>query len=87
MEQDSVRLDVGTDTATYDDKRIGSTDCDNSMSNARSCDDVQTNYIFPSFFVFLAWGPFILPYKRLPLTLITDVDKKKRSGSRAEQRR
>ena len=31
-------------------------------------------------------GPFVPPDKRLPLTLITDIDKKKGSGSRSELR-
>ena len=64
-----------------------SADCHNSVASDISCDDVPTNYIFPSFFVFVTRGPFVPPDKRLPLTLVADVNKKKGSGSRAEQRR
>lgn len=76
VEQDSLILDDKT-----------SADCHNSMASDISCDNAPTNYIFPSFFVFLTWGPFVPPDKRLPLTLVTDVNKKKGSSFRAEQRR
>ena len=48
---------------------------------------MPSDYIFPSFFVFMLWGPFVPPDKRLTLLLTTTKDKSKGKGSREEDRK
>ena len=38
---------------------------------------IPDDYVFPSYFVFIAFGPFVEPDLRLPLVLIDDKIKKK----------
>ena len=61
-----------------------------SNGNSNSSDSINampSDYIFPSFFVFMLWGPFVPPDKRLTLLLTTTKDKSKGKGSREEDRK
>ena len=44
-------------------------------------DDVPDDYIFPSFFVFIAWGPFASPEEQLTIQLIDETLKSKGKGT------
>ena len=56
------------------------------VSDEKSSDEEDTevpqNYIFPSFFVFILWGPFVVVEGRLILFLIDNKNKKKGGGTR-----
>ena len=65
---------------------------DNEESNSEDDDDeksvdVPKNYFFPSFFVFVAHGPFVPPDERLEIFLLDNKDKKKGEGTRAQLRK
>ena len=56
-----------------------SADSDASVSSTPSEDSISVpeDYLFPSYFVFILWGPYVHPDKRLNCMLIDDKDKKK----------
>ena len=61
---------------------------DGNESNASNdSDDVPSHYIFPSFFVFVLWGPFVPSDQRLNLLLTISKDKIKGKGSRDQDRK
>ena len=49
-------------------------------------DDVPDDFIFPSFYAFVVYGPFVEENQRLSLLLTDDADKKKGEGSRSRMR-
>ena len=65
---------------------VGHNDDNDSLSSSSelSVDNMPSSYIFPSFFIFMLWGPFAAPENRLSITLISDNGKK--GVSRKEQR-
>ena len=48
---------------------------------------VSSDYLFPSFFVFVLYGPFVPASDRLNIYLTNNKDKKKGDGTRAEIRK
>ena len=56
---------------TYDDSdaSVSSTPSEDSIS-------VPDDYLFPSYFVFILWGPYVHPDQRVNCMLIDDKDKK-----------
>ena len=56
----------------------------------KSCEEedleVPVDYIFPSFFVFIMYGPFVPKDDRLSLFIIDNKNKKKGDGARATAR-
>ena len=48
--------------------------------------DIPSEYLFPSFFVFVLYGPFVPPSDQLNINLIDNNAKKKGEGTRAELR-
>ena len=86
---DIVTNDAVTVTTTTGGNDTDKNNGDDSIDSNDSTDSnisVPADYMFPSFFVFLTWGPFVSPDDRLSSTLITDIDKKKGTGTRSELR-
>lgn len=90
-EEKTVRAEVKNGT-TNNDSDSGYSDDDNSESSSSDEDSkkmlaVPTDYLFPSFFVFVAYGPFVPSNQRLDMLLLDNRDKKKGVGTRAELRK
>ena len=49
-------------------------------------DPMPKNYIFPSFYVFMLWGPFASVEDRLPLLLTDETNKSKKECTRSQRR-
>ena len=64
------------------------TDTTNAQGNVeeQEDDDVPDDFIFPSFYAFVVYGPFVEENQRLSLLLTDDADKKKGEGSRTKMR-
>ena len=77
---------VTTTTGGNDTDKNNGDDSIDSNDSTDSNISVPADYMFPSFFVFLTWGPFVTPDNRISSTLITDIDKKKGTGTRSELR-
>ena len=64
-------------------------DCEDNKSTSSNesiaSKHIPEDFIFPSFFVFVLWGPFVPADKRLPLTLVSDKGVKQ-GRSRSTQR-
>ena len=90
-EHGSITEGDNTDTANKDKATSidGEDDCDKNLDD-KSCEeedlDVPLDYIFPSFFVFVLYGPFVPKDDRLSLFIIDDKNKKKGEGTRAKGR-
>ena len=56
-------------------------------SSSEESIDVPRDYLFPSFFVFVLWGPYVEPDKRLKMNLIEDNKKSKSNDSRKDSRK
>lgn len=84
---DAVTTNVAVEESAVSTTNANKEDDEASQSSTsdESINAMPASYIFPSFFVFMLWGPFVPPEKRLPLVLTCDKGKKK-SGTRAEQR-
>ena len=39
--------------------------------------DIPSEYFFPSFYAFVLYGPFVLPYDQLDINIIYDEEKKR----------
>ena len=50
------------------------------------CVNIPKEYLFPFFFVFVAYGPFVPVCDRLEILLVDNKDKKKGEGTRAQLR-
>ena len=75
---------------TYRDASDGEyTDTDDSHSDEeeKECvDDIPQEYLFPSFFVFFVYGPFVPASDRLDILLVDNKDRKKGEGTRGKLR-
>ena len=76
-----VLLQVDGDTTTIDDvvKKLSG----NTEENL----EVPEDYIFPSFIVFMLYGPFVTPDQQLMLLLIDDSAVKKCDGTRKKEQK
>ena len=84
--------DCNEDHLGHNNEEHGTDDNNNNLDNDSSAsksdsksinsfEDMPSDCIFPSFFVFMMWGPFVPPNKKLPLMLTT-----KGKGSRVKDR-
>ena len=48
--------------------------------------EIPDGYLFPSFFVFVMYGPFVDPSERLDINIIDNSPKKKGEGTRSAMR-
>ena len=62
-------------------------DSDTSDDDDSQIIDVLNNYLFPSFFVFVAHGSFVPADERLDILVMDNKHKKKGEGTQAELRK
>ena len=74
-----------------EDKDDGNNSNANDLSVVGSSDEeediVPKDYMFPSYYAFILFGPFADPDDRLTLLLTDDTSKSKKDGSRAQRRK
>ena len=64
-----------------------SDDSSSSASHSDSDEDyIPADWMFPSFYVFVMWGPFVEPDKRLNISVVDDRGRKKGVGTRKQSR-
>ena len=80
---DTEDNDVQNDNSESDSEDDSEIDEDASESDT----DVPLDYLFPSFYVFVLYGPFVSPSNRLDINLVDNKGKKKGEGTRAELRK
>ena len=83
-DEDQINTKENSNDSDYSDE--------NSESSKSEEDDdklphVPNDYLFPSFFVFVAYGPFVPSNQRLEMLLLDDKDRKRGEGSRAQLRK
>ena len=81
----------GDEIGDKDDSESKENDNEEESSGDKSTESdvlevIPSDYIFPSFIVFVIWGPFAQPDNRLEILLIDDKDKSKKEGTWAQQR-
>lgn len=87
-----ITKDQGNDENVNKNKHNASdgkiTECMDSDSDEaeKVCVDIPQEYLFPSFFVFFVYGPFVPASDRLDILLIDNKDRKKGEGTRAQLR-
>ena len=76
---------INSNAASVDSKEINN-DVDIIAINSEDSMEIPDNFIFPSFFVFVVWGPYADVNNRLNLTLVNDdnntSDRETRKGNR-----
>lgn len=78
---------VAETTDTTDKDNDGSSVDGSSADTDGSECDIPSDFVFPSFFVFVLYGPFVPPSDQLNINIIDAKDKKKGEGTRAQQRK
>lgn len=73
-----VPVDDNSENDGYDGRETEGDDSDS---------DVPLDYLFPSFYVFVLYGPFVPPSDRLDINLVDNKKEKKGEGTRAELRK
>ena len=70
-------------------EKKSSTDIDISSEDESNQEEneIPSDYLFPSFYVFVLHGPFVAAGDQLDINLIENKDKKKGEGTRAQQRK
>ena len=84
-ESDINEENINSNAASVDSKEINN-DIDIIAINSEDSMEIPDNFIFPSFFVFVVWGPYADVNNRLNLTLVNDdnntSDRETRKGNR-----
>ena len=75
---DADGIDIANENSDSD------SDDDSEMEDDEIDSDVPLDYLFPSFYVFVLYGPFVSPSNRLDINLVDNKGKKKGEGTRAE---
>ena len=69
-----------------DDESHKDSDSECNITYNSDSREVPDDYLFPSFFVFVPYGPFVPPSERLDINLIDNGGKKKGEATRSEMR-
>ena len=76
-----------TDTTTPLQNIDGSKSPDSNEDQDSDSDDIPDKWVFPSYFAFIAWGPFVDISERLALLLTDELHKSKENSSRQHLRK
>ena len=84
-EEDRAKVNGGNEELTKSNDSGNNTNINDDVTSiaseiSTSSLDIPDDYLFPSFFVFVLWGPYVPPDHRLNISLTTDRDRTK-SGS------
>ena len=77
---------INSNAASIDSKEINN-DVDIIAINSEDSMEIPDNFIFPSFFVFVVWGPYADVNNRLNLTLVNDDNNTSDRETRKDNRK
>ena len=78
---------IEDETAAAEKETHGINKKSDSSSDSEISIVIPDDYLFPSYFVFVLWGPYTNINKRLNINVTDDKDKSKSGGSRVQQRK